>query len=272
MKKMIFSSLIAVTMLGLCPKTTLAQDTEDKIYSFISMENPPTYPGGMANFYKFLSQNMKYPAEAVKNNVQGTVYISFKVEKNGAVSDIKVDRALGSGTDEEAIRVIKLAGIWNPGTVKGNPVITKYNIPVKFALNKKNIAPATPKQHTIGAVPNEDNKKYYFGSLENPPTFPGGVKAFYEFLSKNVKYPELAYKNGVQGNAYTSFTVEKDGSITDIKVDRKVGYGIDEEAVRVISLSPKWIPGSQNGQPIRVSYSIPIKFALENKAAVSKSK
>lgn len=115
----------------------LAQDTEDKVYKFQELENPPTYPGGLTNFYKFLSQNIKYPAEAVKKNVEGNVFLSFTVEKNGAVSDVKIDRALGSGTDEEAVRVIKLAGIWNPGTINGSPVATKYNIPVKFSLNKK---------------------------------------------------------------------------------------------------------------------------------------
>ncbi|RZK51439.1 MAG: hypothetical protein EOO87_17645, partial [Pedobacter sp.] len=73
MKKMIFSSLIAVTMLSLCPNITLAQDTEDKVYKFTELENPPNYPGGIANFYKFLSQNIKYPAEAVKKNVEGNV-------------------------------------------------------------------------------------------------------------------------------------------------------------------------------------------------------
>jgi len=271
MKKFIFSSLFAVTMLNLCPKITLAQDTENKVYKFTELENPPNYPGGIANFYKFLGQNIKYPADAVKNNIQGNVFISFTVEKNGAVSDIKVDRALGHGTDEEAVRVIKLAGIWNPGTINGEPVATKYNIPVKFSLNKKTGASTKPKQPTSSSITNNDNRTYSFTSLENPPTFPGGIKALYQFLGKNIKYPVLAAKNGVQGNVFTTFTVEKDGSITDIKVDRKVGYGIDEEAVRVLKTSPKWIPGSQDGMPIRVTYSIPIKFALESKAPVSKS-
>ena len=137
MKKIIFSSLLAVLMLSFCPKITLAQDTENKVYKFTELENPPTYPGGMENFYRFLGQNMKYPAEAKKNDIQGTVFLSFVVEKDGTIADLKIDKKLGYGTDEEALRVIKLAGMWNPGTVEGKAVAAKYNIPVKFSLNKK---------------------------------------------------------------------------------------------------------------------------------------
>ncbi|RYF20505.1 MAG: energy transducer TonB [Flavobacteriales bacterium] len=96
------------------------------------------------NFYRFLSQNIKYPADAVKNDIQGNVFLSFTVEKSGAIADLKIDRKLGYGTDEEALRVIKLAGMWNPGTIEGKAVAVKYNIPVKFTLNKKTSAkPAT---------------------------------------------------------------------------------------------------------------------------------
>lgn len=270
MKKIIFSSLLAVLTLSLCPKISMAQDTENKVYGFAGLENPPTYPGGIENFYRFLGQNIKYPADAVKNNIQGNVFLSFTIEKNGAVNDLKIDRGLGYGTDEEALRVVKLAGMWNPGTIEGKAVAVKYNIPVKFTLNKKTTTTAAPTKHTTGAVASDDNQIYSFLNLEHPPTFPGGVKAFYEFLGKNVKYPALAVKNGVQGSVYTTFTVEKDGKITDIKIDRKAGSGLDEEALRVIALSPKWNPGTQNGKAIRVKYSIPIKFALNSTAPAEK--
>ncbi|MDQ7947472.1 MAG: energy transducer TonB, partial [Pedobacter sp.] len=77
-----------------------------------------------------------------------------------------------------------------------------------------------------------------------------------------IKYPPMAQDQNIQGNVHVSFTVEKDGSLTDIRVERKLGYGTDEEAVRVLKLAKRWNPGMQNGKPVRVKYNIPIKFSL----------
>ena len=107
----------------------------EKLYNFVGMENPPTYPGGLQALYEFLGKNIKYPKEASEKNVQGNVFLSFTVGKDGSITDVKVDRKLGSGTDEEAVRVLKMSKRWNPGTQDGTPVNVKYNIPIKFALN-----------------------------------------------------------------------------------------------------------------------------------------
>lgn len=116
-----------------------------------------------------------------------------------------------------------------------------------------------PKQAAVV----EDTKVYDFTSLEQHPTYPGGMEKFYEYLSKAVRYPQMAQENNIQGKVFLSFVVEKDGSLTDIKVDRKLGGGTDEEAVRVLKASRKWIPGIQNGKKVRVKYNIPISFTLQ---------
>jgi len=135
MKLKIFSSLIAVLLFNLCLSKTFAQD--NKLYDHVSLEHPPTYPGGIAQFYKFIGENIKYPKAASDNKVTGTVYISFIVEKDGSLTDIETKaRKLGSGTDEEAIRVLKLSKKWNPGMEDGKPVRVKYNIPIKFSMKK----------------------------------------------------------------------------------------------------------------------------------------
>ncbi|MEO6632074.1 MAG: energy transducer TonB [Mucilaginibacter sp.] len=90
------------------------------------------------------------------------------------------------------------------------------------------------------------------------------VWKLYKFLGRTVRYPATARENNTQGSVRVSFVVEKDGALTDIKVTRGIGDGCDEEAVRVMKLSPKWIPGSQGGKAVRVVYSIPISFALSN--------
>ena len=102
-----------------------------------------------------------------------------------------------------------------------------------------------------------------FTNVEVLPTFPGGLEKFGAFLGKNLRYPPVARENGIQGRVYCTFVVEKDGSLTDIKVTRGIGGGCDEEAVRVLKSSPKWNPGVQNGRNVRVSYTVPIFFQLQ---------
>jgi len=102
-----------------------------------------------------------------------------------------------------------------------------------------------------------------FDVVEQMPQFPGGPAALMEFLSKNIKYPEEAYKNGIQGRVIVTFTVNKDGSISEAKVVKSVDPQLDEEALRVAYSMPKWIPGRQNGEPVAVKYTVPITFKLQ---------
>jgi len=122
---------------------------------------------------------------------------------------------------------------------------------------------STPGSGPKGAVVTGDNTVYdIFVELEVQPDFPGGMDKFYKYLSKAIRYPAMAQENGIQGKVFLSFIIEKNGSLTDIKVEKKLGYGTDEEAVRVLNGSPKWMPGIQNGKAVRVKYNIPINFAL----------
>ena len=100
--------------------------------------------------------------------------------------------------------------------------------------------------------------------VEQQPEFPGGEKARLKFVRDNTKYPQLARETGIQGTVYVSFVVEKNGSLTDVKVIRGIGGGCDEEAVRVVKAMPKWKPGSQRGNPVRVRFNMPIKFTLQS--------
>lgn len=95
------------------------------------------------------------------------------------------------------------------------------------------------------------------------PSFPGGTSGVMKYLSENIKYPVVAQKNGVQGRVVVSFVVERDGSITDVKVARSVDPSLDREAMRVVRSMPHWIPGKQNGSTVRVKYSMPISFRLK---------
>ncbi|MFC3364221.1 energy transducer TonB [Pedobacter fastidiosus] len=150
-------------------------------------------------------------------------------------------------------------------------VITKENKnkPENLALREKlsKINFATPrfavdpnfKKPSKDSIP---NGTFDFVSVEKQPEFPGGLKAFYQYLGQNIKYPKEAAKNKIYGRVFLSFTVEKNGELTDIKVTRGVSRDIDAEAVRVISESPNWSPGIQFGVPVRVRYNINVNFNL----------
>ena len=103
-----------------------------------------------------------------------------------------------------------------------------------------------------------------FVIVEQVPEYPGGDEARLNFLRNNIKYPQMAREAGIQGTVYVSFVVEKDGSVTQVKIARGIGGGCDEEAIRVTKLMPKWKSGKQRGKEVRVSYNMPIKFTLQD--------
>jgi periplasmic protein TonB len=102
----------------------------------------------------------------------------------------------------------------------------------------------------------EDNQIY--NAVEVKPDFPGGMAKFYAYVQKNFKVPE---EEGLNGKIQVTFVVEKDGSLTDVKVLRDLGYGTGKEAKRLLENSPKWKPGIQNGRPVRVQYNLPISIS-----------
>jgi len=104
----------------------------------------------------------------------------------------------------------------------------------------------------------DDNSVHGLAGIEQKPEFPGGMDKFYAFVGKNYTPPE---EEGLKGKIYVQFVVEKDGSLTDIKVIRDIGYGTGKEAIRVLNKCPKWLPGEQNGKKVRVLYQLPITIA-----------
>lgn len=102
-----------------------------------------------------------------------------------------------------------------------------------------------------------------FDVVEEMPSFPGGNGALMSYLASNIKYPVVAQENGVQGRVTVSFVVERDGSISDVRVARSVDPSLDREAQRVVKSMPRWKPGKQNGSAVRVKYTVPVVFRLQ---------
>ena len=276
-----------LSVVNLAPPSSIdTSASEIEIQQVVSIAPAPETTGiekehaaDLSGFYKYLGERIKYPNSAASKKLQGNTIINFSV-RHGKIGNVVVQNELGEGCDEEVISEI-LA--YNDYFQKdGN-----FSLKVTFKLDgvdtelKNQDAVASSNQNELqnlvimGYAPKEienDSKVYSFVSMAKPPTYPGGMDKFYRFLGENIKYPTAAIDNEIQGNVYVSFTVEKDGSLSDLKVERKLGYGTDEEAIRVLQSTKKWNPGFQNGRPVRVKYNIPIRFAFESSKSEIKSK
>lgn len=123
--------------------------------------------------------------------------------------------------------------------------------------------PPAAKEDPLPPPPKEDNEIYNVAVIEQQPSFPDGEAAMYKYLGDNIKYPNMAKENGIEGKVYVQFVVEKDGSITDVKAVRGPEGGLKEEAVRVVSGMPRWKPGKQQGNAVRVRFTLPVNFKLQ---------
>jgi protein TonB len=101
-----------------------------------------------------------------------------------------------------------------------------------------------------------------FVVVEEQAEFPGGLDSMYAYIVKNLKYPELAKEKGIEGRVFVNFIIEKDGSISNVKILRGIGGGCEEAAVEMIKNMPKWKPAKQRGKPVRCQFNLPIKFEL----------
>jgi protein TonB len=115
----------------------------------------------------------------------------------------------------------------------------------------------------VANVPEDDEEPIPFQLVEVKPSFMGGdANQFSKWVNQRLVYPEIARENGVQGRVVLQFTVGKDGSVYNVKVHRGVDPALDKEAVRVVSMSPKWKPGTQRDRPVPVTYTFPVIFSL----------
>ena len=123
---------------------------------------------------------------------------------------------------------------------------------------------------TSAMAQSDDVDDAVFVVVEKSPEFPGGNDSLYAFIGRNIKYPEAAKKNKIEGRVFVTFVIEKDGQVSNAKLLRDIGGGCGEEAIRVVNSMPKWKPGTQRGNPVRVQFNLPIMFQLEKSKTESK--
>lgn len=188
---------------------------------------------------EIIKQEPEKVVEQVKSSVKFTAPVIKKDSEVNEEDEIKLDEVQKSD---------KAVGAF---TVEGNDEVGGAVLKAK-----EDIAAPEPPKHVV-----EETK--IFIVVEQMPMYPGGDGALMGYLRDNIHYPTVAAENGVQGRVVVGFVVERDGSITDVKILRGVDPSLDREAMRVVKNMPKWTPGKQNGSAVRVKYQVPVSFRLQ---------
>jgi TonB family protein len=227
--------------------------TDTAIYMVV--EESAKFPGGDEAMKKYLATHLHYPD--VESKIAGSVYITFVVEKDGSLTNLKVIRDIPqcNSCNEEVLNVIRSMPKWVPGKHRGEEKRTQCIIPVKFSTTTQ-----VPMEQSTPV--NNDTGKLVLAVDGPMPSFQGGEGKMEKFIKKNIHYPPAAYKEGRAGICYITFFVEKDGRLSDIHIVRGASGGVDldEEALRLVRSMPKWIPAKQDGHSIRAAYNLPIRF------------
>jgi TonB family protein len=279
MKKILSVLLMFVTTAS--SLQLLAQTNSDSVYRKVDVK--PQFAGGLQALENFITTQTKYPQEAINKKQEGIIEVNVVVLKDGRISNINCTNIRYPELCNEAKRVIALMPRWTPAKVKGKPVNAYQKIAIGFKLYNRQITHVIIPDETIlnkEVIKNQDVIELDPNGVddeilvepksktdddvlmfaEQMPEFNGDLS---NYLSKNIVYPNLAAENKIEGRVIVQFIVEKDGSVSNVTALKKVGWGMDEEALRVVRAMPNWKPGKQNGKPVRVKYTLPIRFSLK---------
>lgn len=223
-----------------------------KKIAYFPYYQPARFPGGPDSLKVFISRNIKNDQTDSLN----TVNVTFYINKKGEISNVHINKK------KIDINVLELGN--------GNGIETKMDKEVtRLILSMPNWNPALLDGELVGQY---ENKDIYYGKIfdrdgiysvvQKMPEYKGGESALMQYISQNLKYPESAWQNKITGKVILQFVVTKTGSIGGVKVLRGISSDCDEEAIRVIKSLPDWIPGTLNGIPLNVYFTLPITFNL----------
>lgn len=218
--------------------TTSTPQQNPEVFCYVT-EEMPQFPGNDIAVY--LKQNLVYPQKAWQEGISGRVITQFVVDTLGNITDVQVVRGIRPDLDAEAIRVVSAMPKWIPGKQHNKVVRVKYTLPVNFQL-------------PTGDSEENPSEPYI------PPFFTAGNLTTY--ISTHLIYPKKGLKKKVEGQVITQFWINKDGSVSDVKVIQSLIPEFDAEAIRVVSILPPWQPARQRNTILRCKYTLPVTFKL----------
>lgn len=213
-----------------------------------------------AHIATLLAKHLKYPAQAKQAGAEARVLVRFVVTEKGKATDLQVEEDPGYGMAAAAIKAVKKFGKWVPGRNMGKPVKVRMSVPVRFDL------PPAPEPYVAPPdiyVHAEQMPRYEScnlpDDLEARNCTLGAVSSY---MRQHLVYPEEAQKQNVSGTVITSFVIDETGAIKDAVVERGLGAGCDEEALRLLRAMPKWVPGREGGKAVKVRMTLPVQFTI----------
>ena len=244
---------------------------EENLEVFDIVEKMPVFPGGQTALMEYISQNLRYPAKAHQERIQGRVIAGFVVEKDGSISTPTIVRSVSPEVDAEAIRVLSTMPKWTPGTQRGKEVRVRYTVPILFKLSEpeaEEIKNSKLDEVVVVAYAADENtatdaSDTILENAEEMPKYPGGTEGLMRYLAKNIKYPVDAQKSKTQGRVVVQIIVDKEGRVTSPRIAQSVSPSLDAEAIRVVTGMPRWEPGKNKGEAVSLQYTLPINFKLQ---------
>ena len=238
--------------------------TLSNCYSQIASEFDafPTNVGGKAEYKRVFNQELIYPEGSLKKKLGGQVTIYFSIEKDSSVKDVTVSSLATPDLDKEALRLFALYK-WVPAVKGGSNTFSKWSTvftfdPDKYAKICKERGYVKFKYLTDSKI---DSSSTIYSSNVQMPAYQKGNFALQDFIKQNLEYPRQAQLSNIQGTVILHFVVEPSGQMTNIGVEKSVGGGCDQEAIRVLELI-KWYPGKHDDKFARISMSFPFYFVL----------
>lgn len=222
---------------------------------------PPGFVGGSGEMNNFIVTTLRFPQEAIERNIHGLVVHRFVVEIDGTLSNIRSIHQSDPLLVAEARRIIDAMPPWRPAQHNGQPVRAEADVPMFFRYVPGASAPVGRPDMTR-RNPDILNQPIYT-IVDRMPEFATGTADMANFISRVLHYPREALQEGIQGRVLTSFVIGCDGSISNIEVVSTELPELHEEAIRVVSIMPRWTPGERNGVRVNVRVLLPIDFVID---------
>ena len=267
----LFSALFIFSSTSFFAQTPLSEATREA-------EVLPLWPGcthemndcTKDKLNEFINSHIKVPTSAKAQAAGGVVLVEFVIEKNGSIGEVSALHDPGLGLGEEAVRVVKSMVSekikWQPARDKGKKIAFRYMTPVSFNLarpiEEKKVVVSEPivtpdVYDVVEVVP-----RYAGCEISTADTIDCTFIHMIRHIQTNLTYPDSALRLGVQGPVVVEFIIAPDGVVSSPNVRQGLGHGLDEEAVRIITLMPAWQPGLQGGKAVPVRMVVPILFQI----------
>ncbi len=279
------------------PKRKLTkEDLNEQI--IVYPHEPAEFPGGKKAMREWIDKDIRYPEELQNKTLEDTISCSLLIEKDGSIALIRVSGVQDPAFAKEIFRLVRKMPKFTPAKDLGKTFAYYYNFPIKFrpqvSSNSKTakVAPQDKEDYEDQRKPSDDDdvfrtceyshnrypippggfpeeteggydkKVFSPEEIHQPAKFPGGDLQMINWINRKLKYPKSARKNKIEGTVMVKFIIEKNGSLSEVRVTRRADKDLAKEALRIVKKMPKWRPAKINGVPVRSYYYLPINFSL----------